>query len=502
MKQLLEKIFPSLGRKIALALILVSLVAGGMFVYFAHRTGYTMLEHQAHAKARGVAKMLTAILERVMLEGDALQLQEALHAVTSSDDIIDAYVLRRDGSVAVRAKTGSGYEKFPLDKFVEMPGSGGARYYSTRENDSLFEYIVAPVVKKKECYTCHREPGSVNGYVAMKFAMDDVRAIALQHRTINILMTIATFGGLGGILYLALSILVIKPIRRLHAHIRQIENGLGKLESGERASFPVFPEPATNDEIADLTRDFNSMVSRLNDANARLHELHEVQLEHADRLASTGKIAASIAHEIRNPIAGVLGALQVFDGEVEDDNPRKEILAEMMTQLERVNHTINDLLSYARPAPPAFEAVCVDEVIQKTAALLSQQIKGDRITLAQNLRSGGAIVSADRKQFQQVLWNVMLNALQALDGAGSVTVTSAREDSSVRVTVDDTGRGIPPEQLERVFTPFFTTKHKGTGLGMTISRRIVEQHGGTIDVASEVGHGTKVTIIIPQQHHQ
>lgn len=502
MKQLLEKIFPSLGKKIAVAVILVSVVAGGMFVYFAHRTGYTMLEHQAHAKARGVATILTGILERVMLQGDALELQDALQSVTSSNDIIDAYILRRDGSVAVRAKSGSGYERFPLDKFVEMPESGGARYYTTRENDSLFEYIVAPVVKKKECYTCHREPGSVNGFVAMKFAMDDVRAIALQHRTINILMTVGTFGGLGGILYFALSILVIKPIRRLHAHIRRIEGGVGKLESGQRTRFPLFPEPRANDEIADLCRDFNVMVTSLNDANAKLHELHEVQLEHADRLASTGKIAASIAHEIRNPIAGVLGALQVFDGEVEAGNPRKEILAEMMTQLERVNHTINDLLSYARPAPPAFEPVRVDEVIQKTTSLLSQQFKGNGITLSQDLRSDGAIVSADRKQFQQVLWNVILNAVQASEKTGSVTVASLRENSSVKVTVRDTGKGIPPEQLEKVFTPFFTTKHKGTGLGMTISRRIVEQHGGTIEVASEVGRGTQVTIVIPQQRQQ
>ena len=496
----LERVFPSLAKKIALAVTVVSLIAGTAFVYFAQRTGYAMLEQQAQAKAHGVTDLLRAMLERVMMEGKSDQLQQALSSATAYPDIIDASILRTDGTVAVTAKAGGKHGRFPLEELREIPGTGGERFMSVRERDSLFEYVVTPILKKPECNRCHKEAEPLRGYFAMKIAMDDVRALALQHRTVNIVMTVLTFGGLGVIIFLAVSFLVIRPLGRLHSHVRRIEGGMGQLESGEKTRFPLLPERESTDEIGDLCRDFNNLVKGLNAANDKLFESHQAQLEQADRLATTGEMAASIAHEIKNPVAGVLGALQVFDGETSGDDPRKEIIAEMVVQLQRINHAVDDLLRYARPVPPHFEEADLNDLIQKTVSLLSSQVNGKAISIVQQLSADPPMLSADKKQLQQVIWNLILNGIQAIESAGTVSVRTSRGDSSVQLAISDTGKGISPEHIERIFKPFFTTKHKGTGLGMTITRRIIEQHDGTIAIQSTPGKGTTVSVTLPNHH--
>ncbi|MBI4549164.1 MAG: HAMP domain-containing protein [Ignavibacteriae bacterium] len=449
-------------------------------------------------KAHTVAELLEGVLEHLMLEGKSHRLKQTLEAVTNSSDIKDACILKPDGTVSLSAKTGEENIKIPLDQFRKKGSTLGEMYMSARENDSLYEYVIIPIAKKPECWNCHQQLEPQRGFFAIKISMDDLRAVALQHRSINIVMSILMFTGLGGIIYLALSVLVIKPIKRLHSYIRKIEGGVKQLENGEKIDFPLLPESKTVDEIADLCRDINNLVRRLNESNKKLIEVHRIQLEQADRLATTGEMAASIAHEIKNPLAGVLGALQVFDSKIPSEDSRKEILSEMMMQLERINRAVSDLLSYARPLPPQFEAVNLHDLIQKTTPLFSHQLNGTSITIDYHEPDEQLTVYADCKQLQQVLWNVMLNSIQAMDQSGTLFVRTSKENGSIRLVISDSGRGMPVEVLSQVFKPFFTTKHKGTGLGMTITKYIVEQHQGSITVSSELGKGTIITILLPQ----
>jgi signal transduction histidine kinase len=498
MKALLEKIFPSVGKKIAVAIIGVSLLAGGLFVFYAHKTGYQMMDQHTQAKAHGISSLIKNILEQAMLEGRSDHLEQALGSVTQSPDIIDAYILKQDGTIFLRAKQGGILGKFPLTQFHDIPGREGEKYLSAMEHDSLYEYVVTPVLNKPACQRCHTDGNALRGYIAMKIAMADVRSISLEHRTTNIAMVFLTFAGVSIITFVALSILVIKPIRGLHSHIRHFENDVQKLERGEKTDFPLLAEPQGRDEIVDLCRTFNNLMRSLNEANAKVFEMHQVQLEQADRLATTGEMAASIAHEIKNPIAGVLGALQVFESDLPEHDERNVILAEMMVQLGRIDQAVNDLLSYARPAPPVFEEVNLNALIQKTLTLFSQQLKGKPISIHTDLPNDSINISADQKQFQQVLWNIMLNGMQAIESSGTLSIKTRCENHHVVVRIVDTGKGIPSAQLERVFRPFYTTKHKGTGLGMTVSRRIVEQHKGTIKIESQAGKGTAVIITLPE----
>jgi signal transduction histidine kinase len=480
--------FPSLARKVALAVVVVILLFGGTFLFLAHRTGYSILEGQAQLKAQGIAGLVREFLLHANGPGRDARIENILSIAAAGSDVVDAFVLKEDGTVLWNAKPGKLPGRLRIDEFHEIPGRTGEKILSVEENDTSFEYIVLPLRSDPGLDTA-TVPGVLRGYFGMKVAMDDLRAFALKHRTTNILMTVMTFLGLGIIFFVALSVLVIKPIGALHSHIRKVGDDIRDIGPDARKTFPLLPEPGSHDEIADLRGGFNDLLSRLNEANARLFDLHQSQLEQADRLASTGEMAASMAHEIKNPIAGVFAALQVFDGETDANDPKKEILAEMMTQLARVNHAVNDLLSYARPSPPTIEEFSLNELIQKTISLFSQQTKGKGISITADLTGARLLIAGDRKQLQQVLWNILLNAMQAFDREGTISVRSMHDDSSAVIQVSDTGRGMPADQIGRIFQPFFTTKHKGTGLGMTISKRIVEQHRGTISVASEPKRG-------------
>ena len=498
MNPLLNNLFPTLRRKITVAVVLVSVIAGGSFVFFAHRTGYSLLRRETEERAYLVADLMKGLVEHAMLAGTREEILRALTAVASSPVVSNAFILRSDGTVAVSAKPDTGVVRLSLEKLTPPAETSGGKSLVVMENDPRTEYVIAPITKSAACQRCHKESSATLGYFVMKISMDNIQSSALQHRTVNLLMALLTFGGMAGVIVFALSLLVVRPIWKLHTYIRRLEPSIGRLEEGHQTSFPLLPEPTQKDEIASLWTDFNNLIRRLNEANARVYELHQLQLEHADRLATTGEMAASMAHEIKNPLAGVMGALQVFRGELPEENARKEILSEMMVQLERMNHAVNDLLTYARPTPPVLCETDLREIIKRTKTLLSQQAAPGEITITTNMQDEPLIVHADPKQIQQVLWNIMLNGIQAMGNRGELVIAASNKAPAVTIRVTDTGCGIPPEQLENVFKPFYTTRHKGTGLGMTIVRRIVEQHKGTLAIASTVGKGTTVTITLPQ----
>ncbi len=493
----LEYLFPTIGRKIAAVVILVLCIAGGLFVYFAKNSGTTILNQEMQTKAHGVGNLVNAIIDNVMSEGHHEHLRQALAGAVTSHDVLCLEIIRNDGSVAMSALSRGDTTRFPLSRFGALDTISREAFVTDNSHGTFLYHSLRPIEKKEVCNTCHKAPERFRGFLGMTIAMDDVRASAVGHRDTNIIMSVLTFSGLGICIILALAILVVRPVRRLHAHIRNIQESVRKSGEQDALELPMLAEPKGNDEIAQLCRDFNTLILRLNDANRKLFEVHRGELERADRLASTGQMAASIAHEIKNPIAGILGAVQVFQGETAENDPRWEIFAEMKVQLERINHAVNDLLSYARPAPPVFEKVNISELIQKTVSLLSQQTKGRRIDIETHLPEEPLSIVADRKQIQQMIWNIILNGIQSIDGSGKVSIGVFTESSSVVICISDNGRGIPADQIEKIFVPFYTTKHKGTGLGMTISKRIAEQHNGTLTVQSEPGKGTTVTLTLP-----
>jgi signal transduction histidine kinase len=313
----------------------------------------------------------------------------------------------------------------------------------------------------------------------------------------NILMTVLTFGGIGAVISGALLLLVIRPVARLRLQMRSLQGQLDEVERGRELNFAPLELSRGDDEISGLIVTFNALVHRLNVAHAGLRDLHQKQLEHADRLATTGEMAAGMAHEIRNPLAGVLGALQVIDAEMPETDANKPIVQEMMVQMERMNLAVNDLLAYARPTPPKFDTTDLNGILDRTLSILNSQVRKRNIAVEASLDRSLPFITADKKLLQQLLWNLILNALQAMEAGGRLTVSTAGDDAEVTVRIRDTGRGIPERDLANIFKPFYTTRHQGTGLGLTISRRIVEAHGGTLTLESAENSGTTCTVRLP-----
>jgi len=229
----------------------------------------------------------------------------------------------------------------------------------------------------------------------------------------------------------------------------------------------------------------------------------EIKMENEFRrmgeLAAIGQLAASIAHELRNPLSSIKGAAQFLQKEYEDHGPIVEFLGIIIDEVNGLNKLTTEFLDFARPMQLELKSTSVNTVVDKTLQLMSVYITDNNVVVKENLDPVLPEIQADAKQLSQVLRNIIINALQAMPEGGVLTVETGRASfGGVYMSVGDTGTGIPPEKLERIFLPFVTTKTKGTGLGLSVVQKIVENHGGKIDVESEVGKGSLFRISLPQ----
>lgn len=257
--------------------------------------------------------------------------------------------------------------------------------------------------------------------------------------------------------------------------------------------------------LAERERRERRRVEQLNrelqERQAHLREAQE-QLIRSERLATVGELAAGLAHDLRNPLAGVSGALHVLAGQLPPDDPRQALLSELQAQIARMNKTLTDLLWHARPPTPQCLPLNVNEVVDQALWFLPVG-SGSNIEVAKQLEPGLPPLRLDPNLLHQALLNILVNGRQAMPEGGRLTVSTCLRRNllgtgqAVEVAIADTGPGIAKENLPRIFQPFFTTKAQGTGLGLAIAARIVEQHGGRVWVESEAGNGATFRIALP-----
>jgi two-component system NtrC family sensor kinase len=224
----------------------------------------------------------------------------------------------------------------------------------------------------------------------------------------------------------------------------------------------------------------------------------EERLTLAERLSSLGELTAGVAHELRNPLAGIKINTQIFSRKKDLPEMEKKLLKSTEEGIEKIQKIVDDMLHFAKPKASHFEEEEINEVVEKSLAILQTKLKKGNISFALERAQGLPRVTIDIHQIQQVLINLMLNAMQAMERGGTLTVrTFSENEDGVGVEVKDTGTGIPRSHLKKIFDPFFTTKSEGTGLGLSITLKILEKHGATIDVISEEGKGSTFTIHFP-----
>jgi signal transduction histidine kinase len=293
-----------------------------------------------------------------------------------------------------------------------------------------------------------------------------------------------------GALLVVLTYMVQRPMVELQQQIAQ-------LGSGDLSVSVSFAH--RNDEIGDLGRNFNHMVEQLRENRNEIERLHRTQMSRAEHMATLGEMATGLAHEIRNPLAGIAGVIEIIGRDLPATSPARSVVKDVRQEITRINRIVTDLLQTARPHPPQVRKSDLNTTVEHAVMLGRQQAlsKSTEITLRKD--PSLPEVEHDSDQIHQVLLNLLLNALQAIDVNGKIAVTVELHGKNAVIEVADNGRGIAPDHLPNIFRPFYTTKGDGTGLGLSLARRIIEDHQGRIQVTSTVGKGTTFAVILPLQ---
>jgi len=374
--------------------------------------------------------------------------------------------------------------------------------------------MITPIYNEPSCSKggCHEPTKSVLGVldIGLSLAQVDADVTAMARRT-------ALFAG--GMILFILSILSLFFHRGVVRPVRDLVEGTKRVARGDLGH--VIPIQ-TRDEIGSLAASFNQMTAALQRARTELASMVETledrveertralqetqaQLIQSEKLASLGKLSASIAHEINNPLSGILTSAKLLARKLKTGPASDETLAAVSKSLalieretERCTAIVRNLLDFARQRESSFQEVNLNAVILEALSLLSNRMTIQGIALEKRL---GALppVRADFGQLRQAFVNIALNACEAMGKGGTLTVASRflPEEGMAETEFADTGVGIPQEHLAKVFDPFFTTKEKGTGLGLSVVYGIVDRHGGRIEVKSQVGKGASVVVRLP-----
>ena len=251
--------------------------------------------------------------------------------------------------------------------------------------------------------------------------------------------------------------------------------------------FPV--HLSVGEMVSEGKRSFTGILHDLSDRVAL-----EQRLAEQKSLAKLGEMAAVVAHEVKNPIAGIRGALQVITSRMPADQRDRAILLDIITRLDALNRIVQDMLMFARPRALRQEPVPLGSLLRETAALIERD--PGMLNLEIDV-SGSADIVGDREMLQVVFQNILMNAAQAMEGQGRIDVTIAVANGRCRVAVADRGPGMPGDVREKAFDAFFTTKHRGTGLGLPIAKRVVEAHGGAMQIDVPPQGGTTISVDLP-----
>ncbi len=402
-----------------------------------------------------------------------------------SSDISDIKLIDRFGKVVISA---SGLEGQIDSNLIGIDSMFRSESRLARRKGNLLS-IVKRIGNSTKCYRCHSPEAKVLGYLETDFRFESAEGDTPGFYGLMLGAGILFVILLSTSIWLLQHLLVRRPLASLMTAIEDAK--AGDLES--RAT--VFG----SDEISRLSKNFNDLTSKLNKAQQELKKLHEKDMEKAERLATVGELASGIAHEIKNPLAGISSIIQVMlDGESKGIID-KDILVEMATQIGRIDRAVKDLLSYACPRPPEFKSGNLNDSIKRCVSFVKPIAEQQRTLLEMRLDQSIPSGLMDSALMDQVIVNILMNALQALrsDGAISVISVHRKDEKIAEVRISDDGPGMPAEIVEQVFRPFYTTKHKGSGLGLSICKKNIERHCGTIEVESETGRGATFIIRLP-----
>ena len=503
-------------------------VVFGFLGYLNIRLQRQQLEKSTLASAERVSDVIKHSASYYMLRNQRDGLYHTILDIANEPGIVRIRIFNREGRISFSSDTSE------IDTFVDKRAeacygchSQTAPLRRLNRPDRFRTYrlpsgqrvlgIINPIENSPECSnaSCHVHPASMK----VLGVLDTDLSLATADASI-------AAGTRRMLLYTLLAIAIISSLsaafvwRVVKRPLRILGDGTERLAAG-RLGYQL--DLRSHDEIADLARSFNAMSSQLKDAREEITEwgrtleervdqktqelnrAHE-QMLRVERMASMGKLAAIVAHEINNPLAGILTYAKLLKKQFARENDKKydEVLASLdliESESRRCGEIIKNLLTFSRAASTKHELSNLNAVVDRSVRLVQHQLELQNIQLHLDLAPDLPPVWCDPAQIEQVILALVMNAAGAMQKGGNLSLRSRKPDlgSQVQLEVQDDGTGIPPELVSQMFEPFFTTKERGhgLGLGLAISRMIVERHRGRIDVKSELGRGTLFIVTLP-----
>jgi signal transduction histidine kinase len=478
-----------IGRIVILSFLLFFVAIGSVTLFHIRR------EHK-HITTTSLrtADLMMSVIERSinssMSTGNTRDVQTILEMVGSDSRLTGVRIFHPDGRVLKSSDPNEIGHRVDLQSMATFLQGNGHNIFRGPSGNEVMG-VIKPIYSEPRCTPCHGAGRRVLGVLSLDFSLAEMEAQLLESSQLfGLTMLIIVLLLTGGI-SLIFHRFVRQPLQAITVRMAQVEEG----------DLSVRLEPQSDGEVGSLMVSFNSMVDRLRMANDELQTCHYQQMERADRLASVGEMSAGIAHEIKNPLAAISGAVTVLADDFAEDDPRREVVSKVLEQITRLDKAATDLLFFGRPGKPSFDYVDTNALLNKTMFFVSQHPEAKNVHQSKEFTRKLPPVWVDEKQLQQVFFNIIINAIQAMKDGGTLLLQTdlieEQDKNFVRVLIGDSGPGINPEDLERIFTPFFTTKTQGTGLGLAICRQLMEQQGGAIKVKSRLGEGTRVIINLP-----
>lgn len=487
----------SFKAKLSLFLVVLLGLTIGVAPWCAIRLQEHQLRELSHSHLIAVRELLEKVVAASMLARNRDDIQQVIEALGRHEDVGRVRVLDTEGVIHFSAHPEE------LGRHV-----AGAELYAQdargnlgmlNERDPAGDYtLVQPMRNETACHACHDPSRPVLGMLQVSLSADRARRQMAVLSRLAFGATVIALGGMVAGLWFGLSRLIDRPLGQLVQAMARAKQG----DLGTRVA------THSTDELGRVARHFNEMLSQLQFAQEAIERHRKEQMARADRLATIGEMATIVAHEIRNPITGIVGVISVLSRELASDDPRVRVVRETQHLIERLNKTVNDLEDYARPSPPDIKPVLLDHLIDRSLSVVDAAARQGAITIVRESsvpekpEGTPRRVHVDPRQIQQALVNLILNAIQASPAGGQIRIRTGLsaehgDPSWARIEIEDDGHGMSADQTARAFSPFFTTKTQGTGLGLAIARQIVEQHGGRVALFSRYEEGTQVRVELP-----
>lgn len=499
-----DGIAAAIGSSLKLKLSLFLAIILGLIVGLVSWTAIELQEGQllrvSRAHLSALQELLKTVVTASMLARDRENVQSVVEALGNHDDIERVRIFDTQGLIHFSSHSDERGQHVSTDELSGPAAVEVDHGILTRGAAAKNYTLVQPMFNQPACFSCHDPEQRILGMLQVSLSLGPIRQQLVGLKRLAVVGTTITLGLMVTAIWVALTFLIDRPLQRL-------VTAMARAEHGDLSARTV---ARRNDEIGRLAHHFNKMLSELQVAQEQLERHHQEQLVRADRLATIGEMAATLAHEIRNPLSGILGIISVLSRNFPDGDPRLEIAREGRSLVGRMNETIDELLHYARPSLPHLRPVKLDGIVDRSVSLVEGEAGKAGVQIVREAssanRCGGEpespVIRADPHQMQQVLVNLIRNAVQACPPGGQVRICTclrkhAGEKTLACVEIEDNGKGMTADELAQAFNPFFTSRLHGTGLGLPIAQQIMEYHDGRISLTSTPAQGTRVQVELP-----